>query len=264
MSWLHCYCAYSILLLVFCLCTFDVPGAFAMPSKQTLDDGYQRLVCKLAEIEDAQKEGLAKQTPSYPYNTTLSLKRDSYYHVRQACLAKGDWSGFTSACLDMALIERSFKLQGAALFEGYLNQRKFDEAMLVLAEINKTKFDGVLSSYDIRTTASAIRFAMPKNDVQALESITANCLEHRNLECLKLARLASIKCLTAHNQKDAASKISDAFKEKYCPLCCSDNEVIPIAYGLPSGPVGDDVHLGGCIESPNRARWWCRRDKLAF
>jgi len=264
MHWLPRYFRQAILLLVFCFCTFAVPATLAMPDKQTLGDSYQWLVCKLAEIEDAQKVGLANKIPSYPYNTPLSLKRDSYCHVKQSCLAKGDWSGFTSACLEMALIERSFKLQGTALFEGFLNQHRYDEAMLVLAEINKTKFDGVLSSYDISTSASAIRSAMPKNDVQALQSITDNCIEHRNLECLKLVRLASIKCLTAHNQKEAASRISNLFKEKYCPLCCSDNGVIPIAYGLPCGPMGDDIHLGGCIESPNSPRWWCKRDKLAF
>ncbi|MBX9725027.1 MAG: hypothetical protein K2X81_26730, partial [Candidatus Obscuribacterales bacterium] len=70
--------------------------------------------------------------------------------------------------------------------------------------------------------------------------------------------------LTKQNKTQSINKIDQILSDKHCPCCLSDAEVIPISYGLPSFPVKEHVHLGGCVYSAGAPQWWCEKDKVGF
>jgi len=56
---------------------------------------------------------------------------------------------------------------------------------------------------------------------------------------------------------------------KKCPVCGSNDQVVPVMYGMPGPKMQDDaaagkIHLGGCIISDNDPKWYCQRDETAF
>jgi len=56
---------------------------------------------------------------------------------------------------------------------------------------------------------------------------------------------------------------------KKCPTCQSNDQVVPIMYGMPGPKMQDDhfagkIHLGGCVISENDPKWFCQRDEVEF
>ena len=80
----------------------------------------------------------------------------------------------------------------------------------------------------------------------------------------RLMLLALKDNLTKQNKTESINKVDQILADKHCPRCLSDAEVIPISYGMPSFPVKEHVHLGGCVYSPGFPQWWCEKDKDGF
>ncbi|QIG88662.1 hypothetical protein G6R40_02810 [Chryseobacterium sp. POL2] len=59
-----------------------------------------------------------------------------------------------------------------------------------------------------------------------------------------------------------------ANKSKVCPNCISENDVIPIFYGLTTGRFmkknKKKYHFAGCEISNCDPKWYCKKDKLEF
>jgi tetratricopeptide (TPR) repeat protein len=51
--------------------------------------------------------------------------------------------------------------------------------------------------------------------------------------------------------------------DKHCPKCGSDKNVLPIVYGLPTGPT-EGVVQGDCLVGADSPRWFCTVDNLRF
>lgn len=95
------------------------------------------------------------------------------------------------------------------------------------------------------------------NDLERSAQLAKRPLDVRS------ARVAYLDFLTAHNRKADAAKVQQALNDKHCPICGSEQEVQPIAYGLIRNPP-PNVHLGGCMVGPDSPRWYCQKDKLEF
>lgn len=80
----------------------------------------------------------------------------------------------------------------------------------------------------------------------------------------RLLLLALKDNLTKQNKTESINRIDQILSDKHCPRCLSDAGVIPISYGMPSFPVKEHVHLGGCVYSPGAPQWWCEKDKAGF
>ena len=54
-------------------------------------------------------------------------------------------------------------------------------------------------------------------------------------------------------------------KNKICPICGKKDEVVPILYGLPIGPLDEKkYYYAGCEIMPCHPNWYCKRDKCEF
>ena len=54
-------------------------------------------------------------------------------------------------------------------------------------------------------------------------------------------------------------------KNKTCPICKKKNQVVPIVYGLPMGPLDNKrYYYAGCNITNCDPNWFCKRDKHKF
>lgn len=101
---------------------------------------------------------------------------------------------------------------------------------------------------------------------KGIGSIAGRYYTLKNAE-LKKTDTISIKIPYALTCKYDKSK-----ENKTCPVCKTDNEVIPISYGLTAEIIkeGEEVKNekkykpGGCTTSDCDPNWYCKRDNLEF
>ncbi|MCP4121120.1 MAG: hypothetical protein GY751_05155 [Bacteroidetes bacterium] len=56
---------------------------------------------------------------------------------------------------------------------------------------------------------------------------------------------------------------------KKCATCKSNDQVVPVMYGMPGPKMQDDAYagkikLGGCLIGENDPKWYCKRDEAEF
>lgn len=85
----------------------------------------------------------------------------------------------------------------------------------------------------------------------------------KNPEILRAYRISRQDIYKALGNKDETDRIQKQLDDKHCPICGSDQNIEPIAYGLIKHSV-PGYHLGGCCVSEVSPRWWCTKDKVEF
>lgn len=81
----------------------------------------------------------------------------------------------------------------------------------------------------------------------------------------RAARIAFRDMYKRLGRTSEADKMDNELNDKHCPICHSDSAVVPIGYGLPTGPADNNaIHLGGCMFSNSSPQWWCNKDKVSF
>jgi tetratricopeptide (TPR) repeat protein len=192
---------------------------------------------------------------------------------RNDALYSQNWAQYTDASLDIAMILGDWFPARSHIIYGLIRQGRYDAAKYVNEEIYQ--FD---SKQPVVRHKSA-KFETFRDDEEAnILAAQGRCAEadaifkgviERNLACdseldLHEARLNYSVCLRQQGRNAEAVKVELAMDGKHCPVCHNDDNVVPIRYGLPAGPVPDDVVLGGCLVNETSPHWWCKSDKTAF
>jgi hypothetical protein len=63
--------------------------------------------------------------------------------------------------------------------------------------------------------------------------------------------------------------MDDVKISKQCPKCCSENDVIPILYGMPGPDMvieeeAGKIKLGGCLICDENPQWFCKKCDIKF
>lgn len=212
--------------------------------------------------------------------TTSKITRDPFdkrlvaaQKRQNEALDSQNWAQYTDASLDVAMILGDWFPARSHIIYGLIRQGKYDAAKYINEEIyefdskqpvlrhKSAKFETFRDEEEANILAAQGRCA-------DADAIFKGVIE-RNLACnseldLREARLNYSVCLRQQGRSAEAVKVELAMEGKHCPVCHNDDNVVPIRYGLPVGPVPDDVVLGGCLVSETSPHWWCKSDKTAF
>ncbi len=90
-----------------------------------------------------------------------------------------------------------------------------------------------------------------------LAAASPDLLSLRQMQSLSYAYYAN------HRRPDLAARFDALLANKVCPLCHSDKDVLPVAYGLHPKTVPGQL-TGGCYVKYSSPRWGCIKDGLAF
>jgi hypothetical protein len=90
-----------------------------------------------------------------------------------------------------------------------------------------------------------------------LAAVSPDLLALRQMQSLSYAYYANL------NRVDLAARFDMLLANKVCPVCHSDKDVHPVAYGLHSITVPGQLG-GGCEVSFSSPRWGCIKDGVAF
>lgn len=184
-----------------------------------------------------------------------------------------NWDQYTDASLDIAMLMGDWFSARSHIIYGLIRQGKYDAAKYINEEIyqfdskqplvrhKSAKFETFRDDEEANILAAQGRFA--EADAIFKGVIERNLGFNSELD-LHEARLNYSVCLRQQGRTAEAVKVELAMDGKHCPVCHNDDNVVPIRYGLPVGPVTDDVVLGGCVVSATSPHWWCKSDKTAF
>jgi hypothetical protein len=107
------------------------------------------------------------------------------------------------------------------------------------------------------------------DEIKAEGELTQLLADKRFTESWTMMRALRVRLREAYTiagkagEAGEANKIEAILKDKHCPKCGSDKNVLPIVYGLHSGRSAG-VHPGGCLVDQYSPRWWCETDSLEF
>jgi hypothetical protein len=105
------------------------------------------------------------------------------------------------------------------------------------------------------------------------ETLAAENLLRRHMEKAKKANrfceLRAERFELQHIYEMERKKINNDLDDKHCPICGSEEAVIPITYGLVRGRPGSGEQLPeakdkGCMVAFGHPKWWCKKDKTEF
>lgn len=133
-------------------------------------------------------------------------------------------------------------------------EEAFGAALSAAAEASRRKSEMVPAEKERNTSPDAGRSADYTKTKAALYKV------HQNLRQLLIAQKEMHRL---QGDKAKVAEIEAQLADKHCPICGSDENIEPIAYGRILGaPKG--YHLGGCEVGPDSPKWWCTMDEIEF
>lgn len=145
----------------------------------------------------------------------------------------------------------------------YVNGHLYDKAIETYRKVTEPAINGWNAQAHVQISEALLAEGKAQEAQKELTDALSNSSPAKNPQAARTLRTALEALYTNLKMETEAARIKTLLEDKHCPACGSDQDVLPIAYGLIISPP-PGVHLGGCEVSNNSPRWWCNKDNIGF